>query len=192
MSLLVKDKGSEFVQAPEGLHIARCYAVIDLGRQFNARFNNYSAKVLIGWELMDAFLADGKPFIQFQRYTASLTETSHLRKLLESWRGKGFTTEELEGFHLQQILGVPCYLTTKPSINATTQQRWSEVIGICKLPDGVVCPAPFNAPLYFDLDDYSDEAYAALPEGIRKKINLDDIKPASDGHTGTTSMDTLG
>jgi hypothetical protein len=34
MSLTVKDKGS-FIPAPEGLHIARCQGVVDLGKQLN-------------------------------------------------------------------------------------------------------------------------------------------------------------
>jgi hypothetical protein len=45
-------------------------------------------------------------------------------------------------------------------------------VGICPLPDGTVCPPPFNPPLYFDLDAYSDEAYNSIPERIRQKINL--------------------
>src|SRR5688572_12281842 len=111
MSLTVKDNGKTFLPAPEGLQIARCYALIDLGIQHNDPFNNDSPKVLIGWELPAARMPDGKPFIQHQRYTASLTESAHLRKLLESWRGRSFTEEELEGFHLKNILGIPCYLS---------------------------------------------------------------------------------
>ena len=32
-----------------------------------------------------------------------------------------------------------------------------------------------NPQIYFDLDEYSDAAYMAVPEGIRKKINLSGI-----------------
>jgi hypothetical protein len=148
------------------------YALIDLGVQHNYRFNNYSPKVLIGWELPTDLMQDGKPFIQFQRYTASLTEKAHLRQLLESWRGRSFTAEELEGFHLKHILGVPCYLSITHTLNPKSQQVYSQVVGTCPLPDGAVCPPPFNPTLYFDLDEYSDEAYNNIPESIRKKINL--------------------
>jgi hypothetical protein len=172
MSLTVKDNSKTFLPAPLGLHVARCYAVIDLGIQHNYRFNNYSPKVLIGWELAAALMNNGKPFIQFQRYTASLTEKAHLRQLLESWRGRSFTAEELEGFHLKNILGVPCYLSLMHILNPKSQQVYSQVAGICPLPEGTVCPAPFNPTRYFDLDAYSDEAYNAIPENIRQKINL--------------------
>ncbi|MHA1379626.1 MAG: hypothetical protein ACTSRG_14730 [Candidatus Helarchaeota archaeon] len=40
----------------------------------------------------------------------SLHAKATMRKFLESWRGKKFTKEELEGFDLQKILGKPCQL----------------------------------------------------------------------------------
>ena len=172
MSLTVKDNSKNFLPAPEGLHMAHCYAVIDLGIQLNAHFNNYSPKVLIGWELPSTLMPDGNPFIQYQRYTASLTDGSHLRKLLESWRGRSFTPEELEGFHLKHILGVPCYLSIAHKLNPKSQTIYANVVGICPLPEGTVCPDLFNPPLFFDLDDYSDDAYQAVPESIRQKINV--------------------
>jgi len=172
MSLTVKDNSKHFLPAPEGLHIARCYAVIDLGIQLNQHFNDYSPKVLIGWELPATLMQNGKPYIQHQRYTASLTESSHLRKLLEAWRGRSFTSEELDGFHLKNILGAPCYLSIAHKLNSKSQTIYSNVVGICALPDGTVCKEPFNPPLYFDLDEYTDVAYHSIPESIRQKINL--------------------
>lgn len=172
MSLTVKDNGKNFLPAPEGLHIARCYAVIDLGVQFNSYYHNYAPKVLMGWELPTTLLPNGKPFIHHQRYTASLTDSSHLRQLLESWRGRGFTPEELAGFHLKHVLGVTCYLSMTHHAPLKSQPIYAHVAGICPLPDGIVCPDPVNPTHYFDLDEYSDEAYHALPERIRQKIQL--------------------
>lgn len=178
MSLTVKDNGGDFLPPPEGLHIARCYALIDLGVQVNQTFGNSSPKVLIGWELMDAMMEDGKPFIQMQRYTASLSEKSNLRGLLEAWRGRSFSPEELKGFKLKNILSATCYITTKHKVNQQTNKRWSEVISICRLPQGVTCPQPFNKPIFFDLDEYTEESYLSVPEGIRKKINISGITGA--------------
>lgn len=186
MSLTAKDNGGTFILAPEGLHVARCYALIDLGEQLNKTYGNHSPKVLIGWELTDKLMADGRPFIHMQTYTTSLSEKSNLRGLLEAWRGKGFTADELKGFKLSNILGAPCYMTTKHSVNQNTQKKWSDVISICRLPAGVPCPAAVNPQIYFDLDEYSDAAYFAVPEGIRKKINLTGItnaQPTQQAHT---------
>lgn len=179
MSLTAKDNGGSFVLAPEGLHIARCYTLIDLGEQINKTYGNRSPKVLIGWEFTDKLMEDGRPFIHMQTYTTSLSEKSNLRSLLEAWRGKGFTPEELKGFKLKTVLGAPCYITTKHSLNLQTQKKWSDVISICRLPAGVPCPTAVNPQVYFDLDEYSEAAYLAVPEGIRKKINLGVIAEAS-------------
>ncbi len=186
MSLTIKENRSDFIVAPEGLHIARCYALIDLGQQENKHYANYSPKVLIGWELSDVRMKDGRPFVHFQRYTSSLNEKSKLRSLLESWRGKGFTPEELKGFNLKSILGAPCYLTLRHTIHAQTQKKWANVIGICRLPSAVQVPAMSNPLLYFDLDHYTESAYLALPENIRTKINLGDAPdklPTATVHT---------
>jgi hypothetical protein len=179
MSLTVKDNGGDFLPSPEGLHIARCYALIDMGVQINKTYGNSSPKVLISWELMDAFMENSKPFIQMQRYTASLSEKSNLRALLEAWRGRGFTAEELKGFKLKNILGATCYITTKHTINPQTNKRWSEVISICRLPTGVMCPDPYNKSIYFDLDEYTEASFGSIPESIRKKINTSGIAKAS-------------
>ena len=176
MSLTVKDNGGDFQAAPEGLHIARCYAVIDCGIQPNKAFGNSSPKVLLAWELSDCLMQDGRPFAQMQSYTSSISPKSKLKTLLEAWRGKGFTEEERKGFMLQSLLGVPCYLTTKHVSNPRNpNQPWSSIISICKLPSTVSCPPPVNTPVHFDLDNYSEEAYLKLPEGFRKKINLESV-----------------
>lgn len=183
MSLTIKDNGNNFILAPEGLHIARCYALIDLGEQVNKSYGNKSSKVLIAWELSDKLMDDGRPFIQMQMYTSSLSEKSNLRSLLEAWRGRSFTPEELQGFKLKSVLGAVCYLTTKHVINQNTQKKWSNVISICRLPAGVPAPKSVNPLIYFDLDEYSDETYLAVPESIRKKINLNNIQiPQSSEH----------
>ncbi|MDX1901864.1 MAG: hypothetical protein SFW66_07680 [Gammaproteobacteria bacterium] len=188
MSLTAKDNGGSFVLAPEGLHVARCYALIDLGEQLNKTYGNHSPKVLIGWEFTDKLMADGRPFIHMQTYTTSLSEKSNLRGLLEAWRGKGFSADELKGFKLSTILGAPCYITTKHSVNQNTQKKWSDVISICRLPAGVPCPPAVNPQIYFDLDEYSDATYMTVPEGIRKKINLSGIANTQPAQPASQSM----
>ena len=46
-----------------------------------------------------------------KQYTCSLSDTASLRKDLDSWRGRRFTDEELKGFDLRNIVGVPCQLS---------------------------------------------------------------------------------
>ena len=177
MSLTIKENAYDFLPAPEGLHIARCYAVVDLGKQFSKFYDKTLPKVLIGWELADTLMENGKPFIQYQRYTASLNEKSSLRRLLEGWRGRGFQPKELAGFSLKPLLGTTCYLTTKRVVHPGNPQCWSKVMSVCSLPALVQCPPAVNAPIYFDLDHYTESRYLAVPEGIRKQITITDLTP---------------
>lgn len=171
MSLIIK-LGKYQSLPPAGLHIARCFAVIDCGKS-NDQPSHYLPQILFGWELTDIFQDDGNPFIQLQRYGASLSVNSKLRVMLESWRGKPFTTDELNaGFSLENMLGTTCYLSTRPMFNHQSQQRWSEVSYITPLPPTITCPPLIHKPLLLEMDDVSEEVYQDLPEIIRKKIQF--------------------
>ncbi len=174
MSLTIKEHRT-FLPTPEGSYIARCYALIDLGMQYSKFYDVTLPKIMIGWELSDKLTEEGKSLVHFQRYTASLNTRSALRGLLEGWRGKNFTPEELAGFELKNILGAFCYLTIKQVLNLLTQQHWPKVIAICALPQLITCLPCVNKLIYFDLDNYSESDYLAVPEGIRKHINFPEL-----------------
>ena len=69
-------------------------------------------KVEIWWQLEERNPETGTRFTVRKRYTNSLHEKAALRKDLEMWRGRKFTQEELRGFDLEKLLGVPCQLQT--------------------------------------------------------------------------------
>lgn len=112
MSELILRKNADFLPAPEGVHDAVCVDVVDLGLvevTWKGKTNK-SHKVRITWEL-DKEMPEGKGrFIAMNRYTFSMDKKSNLRKMLKSWRGRDFTNEEMNGFDLEKIVGVPCQL----------------------------------------------------------------------------------
>lgn len=105
MSIMVS--GRKYVPPPEGMRQACCVDVVDLG----IVETNFGKKdsVRITWEL-DVDMDDGRPFIISRRYAKSLHEKSSLHKDLKSWRGRAFTPEELAGFDLEKLIGVPCQI----------------------------------------------------------------------------------
>jgi len=91
MSLVVQETGKssgDFQIAPAGNHIAICYSLVELGHQYSAKYDKWQPKVQIAWELPTEPMADGRPFVVSQRYTASLGELASLRRDLEGWRGR--------------------------------------------------------------------------------------------------------
>jgi hypothetical protein len=167
---LVASNTVEFEVTPAGNHLARCYQVIDLGTQI-ADFGEgpkQLSKILIGWELSQELMEDGRPFGISKSYTLSLNDNATLRKDLESWRGRPFTDEELSGFHLHNILGKGCMLNViHKEKNGKSRPNVSTVN---VLPKGIEAPAPHNSIVSFDLDDFHQETFDRLPEWIRKTI----------------------
>lgn len=116
-SFVIKESGgnSNFENHPAGVVSARCTRIIDLGTQkdeYQGELKNLH-KVVFFFEtqtLMESGEFAGKPFLVNKEFTVSLGEKATLRKALESWRGRKFTPQELEGFDIKNVLGKPLML----------------------------------------------------------------------------------
>lgn len=170
---IAKDTGGSFEPVPSGTHAARAISVISLGTQpsnnpqFPPRF-----KVMIGWELPDELLevnGEKKPMMISKEYTLSLQEKANLRHDLESWRGKPFTADELAGFAVETLLGVPCLLTvihkTKPD-----GKTYANISSVSKLPKSMTCAEQVLPTVHYEINQGEDDVFDALPEWIQKKI----------------------
>lgn len=137
MSIIAKASGGNFTPAPAGAHSAVCVDVVDLGvvtTEYSGKKKSQH-KIRVVWQLAED-MEDGKPFMASKRYTLSLHEKATLRKELESWRGRAFTEDELRGFDVETVIGVPCFINiVQESKGGTT---YSNVTSIMKLPKGVV------------------------------------------------------
>lgn len=166
MSLTAK-QGPPIEQIEPGNHQGICVAVIDLGTQYNERFQKEQPKILITWEFPDFPIIgqDGqsdpeKGFrVLSKEYTASLGEKSNLYADLISWRGRAFTQEELEGFNLKQVLGANCLVNI-----VTNEKGYSQVATIAKMPKGMA-PKKASYQLLYDMDDDMH-----IPEGVSSWI----------------------
>lgn len=171
MSFIAKQSGGGSIAPIEaGTHPAVCVALIDIGEQKNEKYNKVQRKIIVQFEITDAsIIVDGKEVnrTMSQTYTMSLNERSALYRDLISWRGKAFTDEELAGFNLKAILGIPCLLTiTHTERNGST---YANISGIAKAMKGMEIKP--TLPLYtFDLDDDPLEKMQDLPEWIQNRI----------------------
>jgi hypothetical protein len=140
--MVVKEPESNFIPAPAGAHSAVCVDEIDLGYLPN-HFDPESDDVLtvrLVWQIAED-MKDGKPFLIKKDYRASLHERAGLRKDLESWRGQPFTSAELVGFDLENIVGAPCMLSV---IHKTGSKggTFANVASIMPLPKGMAKLTP--------------------------------------------------
>jgi len=138
---IIAKVGPTFIPAPEGAHPAVCVDVVDLGT-LEVNYGGKSKKqhkIRIVWQI-DENQEDGKPFIVQQRFTLSLHEKAGLRKALESWRGKQFTDDELEGFDVETVIGKPCLLNVMH--NKKDGAVYANVTSIMRLPKGLAILTP--------------------------------------------------
>lgn len=181
MGLIAKDNGSgDFKRVPQGVHLGRCYKIVDLGTQ-EVEWQGETKlqdKVTIYWELHgDAqdgtplTTDDGQPLTIFSTYTNSIGKKAKLRSDLESWRGRPFTDEELKGFDISKLINAYCL------VNVVQAERngktYSNVQSLTPLPGAMakVRPAPILGNVIFSLDDFDEEVFQTFHEKLKEKIN---------------------
>lgn len=176
IAITVKEnQGGGYPPLEAGSYRAICYSIVVLGTTYNEVFDNIQKKVMFTWELPDERITvDGedKPRAISATYTMSLNEKANLRKTLESWRGKQFTSEELRGFDITKVLGAPCMISTTVGTN-TLGKQFSKVSGVSRLPKGMEAPKDTENPkVIFDIsnDDCPLEDMEKLPAFVQERI----------------------
>lgn len=179
MPLLAKDSGgADFDPVPAGMQHAICYGVIDLGTQpsMNPQFKP-KHQVCLTWELPTErydFEKDGVkknlPRAISSTFTLSLSPKGNLRPMLESWRGRQFTEEELKGFEMKNVLGANCLLNI---IHEKKEAKvYANVQTVSPLMKGTSSRKAENPLLYWSLDEHPADLNfpPGLPEWLQKKI----------------------
>lgn len=166
--------GGDFKQAPAGNHIARCVKLIDIGTQRGQYQGTPTVRkqIILQWEIPGETVeinGEQKPLLVSKFLTDSLNEKATMRAMLEAWRGRPFTAAELKRFDKMNLLGAACMVNVIHDDNGR-----AKVSSVAPLPKGVQCPPAFNNPSAFWIDEWDDNAFAALPEGFKKFIEKSD------------------
>lgn len=182
------DSGSDYKPIEPGAYRAICSRVIDLGTQttsYNGEEKS-ARKLLLTWEVPDVEVeweGETRPATISQTFTASLHEKANLRKVLESWRGRSFTADELKGFDTKNILGAPCFLNIVH--NEKDGRTYANVAAVMPLPKGMEKPEGSGQLVNFDLDDFEPRTLDALHDKLREKIMASpEYKAIASGEAG--------
>lgn len=179
-----RTEGEGFELCPEGIHQAVCVELIELGTLFDEKFNKWSSKVMIGWELPFVTDSEGKPFLIYKTYTKSLHEKSGLFKDLTSWRGKAFTIRELESFDLTKILTSNCQVQVIH--NEVGGKHYANITSIMGLPVGVTKLPSKRAPQKYAIED---DIPSWMPSWISDKIKKSKEKTSGKPPVETTDIE---
>lgn len=165
-------KSQPQVQIEPGTYMARCYSMIHIGTTSFEYMGETkkSNKVRITFELPTETKVfkegeEPKPLVISQEYTLSLHEKSKFRPILESWRGKKFTEEEMDNFDVTKLVGVPAMISV-----IHNDKGYAEIATISKLPKGMECPPQFNENQVLAYDEWNEELFQKLPDFLKKKI----------------------
>lgn len=179
MPITATDKGGkDFKKVPPGAHFAICNMVVDCGLQegFGGKPQH---KIYLRWEVPDERVSYEKDGQQIEGpcsigsfYTLSLSEKANLRKVLENWRGKPFTSDELKGFDIENVLGKPCQIMVTHDTNGSkTYANVTGVMGVSKDQRQRAATAkPENPLLSYSLENPDSRKFDQLPKWLKEKI----------------------
>lgn len=162
MAIMASDSGGggDFTPVPAGTHFAVCDQVVDLGKQRTSFQGQESIKpqVYIRWQIPAERVEwekDGEkhegPAVIGKTYTLSLGEKANLRKDLQAWRNKPFTPDELRGFDIAKLLGVPATITVTHT--EKDGRTYANVVSVGGIPKGMEKPSLEGEALLYDSDN---------------------------------------
>ena len=202
MSFIVENTstGGDFKPVPAGLHLARCYRIIDLGTQRSEYegVEKHQRKIMLGWELHgkddegDELVTDrGDPLAIFKNYTLSWNDKANLRIDLQNWRNKPFTEEEMRRFDIQTILGAWCMLTViqRPGKNGKLYANVKAVSPVPSVIKSAGLPPAINVNQVFRLADPDLELYETFGKGLKAMIEASPEWQAYQGKKGAQKPD---
>ena len=180
--MIVEDTGGSFKPVPAGMHLARCYRIIDLGTQktdFEGKVN-YVRKLKLVWEIHgdddegNPIVTDkGEPMIITKDYTMSWGDKATLRKDLQSWRGKPFTEEEQKRFDLKTVLDKWCMVNVAHKPRKQGTGVYANVVAVTPVPAAIKTaglPNGHNPPSLFQISEPDMELFNSFGDYLKKTI----------------------
>jgi hypothetical protein len=182
MALIARESGGggTFTPVPPGMYLARCYRIVDLGKQkseWQGKVNE-QPKVMLQFEVHgedDAgkplVTAKGEPMSISKNFTLSLAEKATLRKDLQTWRGKPFTPEELKGFQIDNVLGAWAMIAITKELG-NNGKEYTNIANINSVPKAMKANLPEGhnkcATFYIEAPDM--ELFETFSDNLRAKI----------------------
>jgi len=181
MGLVAKaEEGSSFIPVPPGMHLARCYRIVDLGTQESTYMGNvkHVPRVLFQFEVhsedsqgQPLVTSNGEPMTVSKTFTLSLAEKATLRRDLETWRGKPFSKEELRGFELKNVLGQWGMITVAE--NESNGKTYTNIANINPVPVTIKkngLPEGKNDLKLFSIEDADMSLFETFSDYLKERI----------------------
>lgn len=131
-----KGSDSKFRPHPEGMFLAQCVDVIDLGEKvedYAGQPKKLSHKCALVFRTGEQNPETNDLIDIAGEYTVSMSEKANLRKMLETWRGKAYGEDELDDVPLDKLEGNWAQITVDQKVSSN-QRRYARIIGVMGVP----------------------------------------------------------
>lgn len=159
-----------------GAYAAVCDMLVDLGvqpspggqfapkRTLLLRFQIPSERV----EITKDGETKSLPAVISRTVGLSLNEKATLRQLLQSWRGRAFTPEELKKFDLVNVLGKSAFVNITHAVKG--EKTYANLTSIMPLPKGMPAPTLEGESLWYSVESPDAAVFDKLPAWVQDKI----------------------
>ncbi len=167
----------DFKPIPEGLHLAQCCGVYDLGTQ-RTTYNNsatWKRQVKLKFEVPSIRVEyekggqkqEGPAIVYSRLYTLSYDKRAWLRKDLESWLGKSLTDDQCKRLDLCRLLGRGAQLQIIH--DAKNNTVYANINNILPLQVGQQVKGEIE-PTHYSMDDHGFNFPESTPKWVIRKI----------------------
>lgn len=203
MIIAKSESTSNFTPVPPGMHLARCYRIVDVGTQKTVwkGEEKHNRKIMMQFEIhgeddqgQPLVTTKGEPMSISKNYTLSLHENARLSIDLESWRGVAFTADERKGFSLEKLLGVWAMISITKALG-NDGNEYTNISNINPVPASIKkagLPEGHNPPKIFSIDNPDMDLFGTFSEKLQAKIAASpEWQHAKGGFDNATAFDEL-
>lgn len=184
-TILARGSESKFKPHPEGQYVAQCVDTIDLGEKvqdFPGTTPYLAATCALVFRTGEKNDETGECIDIAREFTVSMGEKANLRKFLEQWRGKPYTSEQIEaGVPLDKLTGNHALITVSHRVSGKgrTYANITACVGIPKQMAGAVTKYDdYERADYWQTkkQEYAEAAARWKAENAPKKAASDDFE----------------
>lgn len=152
-----------------GSYLAVCVGVVFIGEQYIPPFGDkkgrYENRLMFVWDIPSELDGSGAPKQLSKAINATSSANGNLMAILSGWNSRAYTREELADTEVNDQLGKPCMLSV-----GVNESGYANVTAVSAIPKGIPAPVSNTPFIRFDVNEWSDEGFAALPEWVQNRI----------------------
>lgn len=173
----VKQQESKFRPHSTGMHVAQCVDTINFGEcvtDFPGKPKSLSPKCALVFRTGEVNEKTGEFIDIVAEYGAFMSTKAKLRALLESWRGRPYTEEQVQedGIPMDKLVGKWAYLNIGQKVSAGGRV-YAYILSANPVPPTVAVPTlkAYTRPEFLEL---RKKGYAAAAAAYRAEIGVDE------------------